>query len=255
MFDVEFVLQFAFDDFRTKYAGSILGMAWAFLQPLITIVLYWFVFQLGFRSEPIADFPFVLWLVSGLMPWFFISEAISNATGSLIEYSYLVKKVLFNIDILPMIKVVSMLFVQAFLLVFTVILFAIYGYFPDVYYIQIFFFLLYAYLLVCGIVYISATVYVFFKDTLQIITVVLQVFFWGTPIVWDFNIMAPAIQKILKFNPLYYIVEGYRNTFINKKWFWEMGKFSIYYWIIAVGLFVFGKMIFEKCKVHFADVL
>ena len=253
--DLGFVFQFATEDFRTKYAGSVLGMAWAFLQPVITVVLYWFIFQLGFRSQPVANFPFILWLVSGLIPWFFISDAISNATGSLIEYSYLVKKVLFNIDILPLVKVVSVMFVQIFLLLFTVVLFMIYGYFPDRYYLQLLVFFVYAFLLVCGIVYFSATVYVFFKDTMQIVGVVLQIMFWATPIVWDINIMSPKIQMVLKFNPVYYVIQGYRNTFVKKVWFWEMGKSGIYYWMVAIVIFIAGRVVFQKCKAHFADVL
>lgn len=253
--DLEFILEFALEDFKTKYAGSVLGLAWAFLQPLITILLYWFIFQLGFKSQPIANFPFILWLVSGLIPWFFISDSISNATGCLIEYSYLVKKVLFNIDILPVVKVVSSLMVQIFLLVCTVFLFALNGFFPDVYYFQIFFFLIYMVILVCGIVYVSATLYVFFKDTLQIINVILQIFFWATPIVWDFEIMPPIIQEILRFNPLYYIIEGYRNTFIKKIWFWEMGNTGLYYWFIALVILFLGRFVFYKCKIHFADIL
>ena len=102
--DMAFVWQFAIDDFKAKYAGSALGCMWAFLQPIITIVLYWFVFQLGFRSQPVEGFPFILWLMIGLIPWLFISEAVTNATTSMVEYSYLVKKVLFNINILPFTK-------------------------------------------------------------------------------------------------------------------------------------------------------
>lgn len=110
--DIIFVWQFAVDDFRRKYAGSALGSLWAFLQPMVTIVLYWFVFQLGFKSQPVNDFPFILWLITGLVPWFFVSEAIVNATASLIDYSYLVKKILFDINILPLAKVLSTLLVQ-----------------------------------------------------------------------------------------------------------------------------------------------
>ena len=107
--DGGFLLQFAADDFRNKYAGSIMGVTWAFVQPLMTIVIYWFIFQVGFHSQPVADYPFILWLVSGIIPWFFISEGIVGATPALAEYSYLVKKVVFPIEILPLTKILSFL--------------------------------------------------------------------------------------------------------------------------------------------------
>ena len=72
--DWQFIFQFAADDFRNKYAGSLMGAAWAFIQPLMTIVIYWFIFQVGFGSKPVGGYPFILWLISGLIPWFFISE-------------------------------------------------------------------------------------------------------------------------------------------------------------------------------------
>ena len=172
-----FIWQFAIDDFKMKYAGSGLGTLWAFLQPIITIVLYWFVFQIGFKSQPVENFPFILWLISGLVPWFFVSESVSNATGCMTEYSYLVKKVLFNIDILPFAKVISVLLVQLVLIVFTIILFAIGGYWPDLHYLQIPIYLLYMILLATGVSYFTATLYVFFKDTMQIVAIVLQIFF------------------------------------------------------------------------------
>ena len=84
------------NDMKNKFAGSYLGIVWAFVQPVITILLYWFVFQIGLRSQDVADVPFVLWLMAGLIPWFFFQDAVLNATNSFTEYSYLVKKVVFN---------------------------------------------------------------------------------------------------------------------------------------------------------------
>lgn len=255
MNDVAFVWQFALDDFKVKYAGSILGAAWAFLQPIVTIILYWFIFQLGFKSQPVKDFPFILWLLSGLAPWFFASEAISNATSCLIEYSYLVKKVLFNINILPLAKVISVLFVQIVLIIFTIVFYAFWGYFPDIYYLQIPIYLFYIVLLTSGIVYITATLYVFFKDVIQIVSIILQIIFWLTPIVWDFEIMPQVARKILIFNPLYYVVNGYRNIFIYKQGIGQSILMTAYYWGIVILLLIFGLKLFHKCKDHFADVL
>ncbi len=66
----------AVNDFKTKYSGSYLGIFWAFVQPVVTVTVYWFVFQLGFRSDPVKDFPFVLWLIAGIVPWFYFSECV-----------------------------------------------------------------------------------------------------------------------------------------------------------------------------------
>lgn len=253
--DIAFVWQFAIDDFKSKYAGSALGSLWAFLQPIVTIVLYWFVFQLGFKSQPVADFPFILWLITGLVPWFFISESIVNATTSLRDYSYLVKKVLFNIDILPIAKVLSTLLVQFVLILFAVICFWIGGYNPDPHYIQVVFYLLYMFIFTAGISYITATLYVFFKDTIQVISIVIQAVFWLTPIVWDFGIMPEAARNILIYNPVYYCINGFRSSFIERNWFWPGSGMTFYYWTACILILISGISLFHKCRGHFADVL
>lgn len=253
--DTAFLMQFAVDDFKTKYTGSILGIAWAFLQPMITIVLYWFVFQLGFRTQSVGDYPFILWLMSGLVPWFFMSESVINATACLADYSYLVKKVLFNIKILPLAKVVSVVFVQLALIVFAIICFAIGGYVPTVNYLKLAIYLLYMVILTAGLSYITATLYVFFKDTIQIVSILTQVVFWLTPIVWSMESMPPIVQRILIFNPVYYVVMGYRSSFLNQSILNIGLPMLLYYWAVALLILWIGIKLFMRCKDHFADVL
>ena len=243
------------NDFKTKYAGSYLGITWAFVQPIITVLVYWFVFQVGFKSAPVKDFPFVLWLISGMVPWFFFNDALINATNSLIEYSYLVKKVVFKISILPIVKIISALFVHVFFVLFLIGMFAIYGYYPNIYFIQLIYYSFCVFFLTLGIAYLSSALIIFFKDLGQIISIVLQVGMWMTPILWDYHIMPERYLWLLKLNPMYYIVEGYRDTFINGVWFWERYNQTIYFWIISFGLFILGNLVFKKLKNHFADVL
>lgn len=255
--NLKFVGQFAMDDFKAKYTGSAMGVIWAFFQPLITIGIYWFVFQLGFKSQPVQDFQFILWLTSGLLPWFLFSDAISNSTACLLEYSYLVKKVLFNVNILPSVKVISALMVQAFLILLNIVLFCVYGHFPDLYVIQVVYYLIFTVVFILGIVYLTSALFVFLKDLAQIVAIFLQVLFWATPIVWDFNIMADKVivQKILRLNPLYYLVNGYRDAFINKVWFWENPAAMLYYWAVALLVLFVGVKMFKRLKPHFADIL
>lgn len=243
------------NDFKTKYAGSYFGVVWAFIQPVVTVLVYWFVFQVGFRSAPIEDFPYVLWLVSGLVPWFFFSDSILNATNSMLEYSYLVKKVVFKISILPIVKIISALFVHLFFIAFTLIIFAFYGYLPDLYTFQIVYYTLCIFAFVLALSYATCSIVIFFRDFGQIINIVLQVGVWMTPIMWTYKMISPQNQWILKLNPMYYIVEGYRDSLINKVWFWERFNQTICFWILTGAIFVGGAIIFKRLKVHFADVL
>ena len=118
------VMKLAKNDFKTRYAGSYFGTFWAFVQPVVTILVYWFVFSVGFRSNTDElGVPFVLYLVAGIVPWFFFSDALSGGTNSLLEYNYLVKKVVFNISVLPVVKIISALFVHGFFVLLAIILY------------------------------------------------------------------------------------------------------------------------------------
>lgn len=257
------IWKLAKNDFKTRYAGSYLGIVWAFVQPIITVLLYWFVFTVALpqRASSIKgdiELPYVLWLIAGIVPWFFFSEALTNGTNALLEYNYLVKKVVFKISILPIIKIISAIFVHGFFVLFTIILFACYGFYPDLYTLQVFYYSLCMVIFTLGLSYITCSIIVFFRDLGQIISICLQVGIWATPILWNLTTLTashPKLKFLFKLNPMNYIVEGYRNALIDKIWFWETFYSTAYFWILTLCMFAFGAIIFKRLKVHFADVL
>ena len=119
---------------------------------------------------------------------------------------------MFNINILPVARVVSVFFVQLFLIGFTAILFIVYGQMPSVYWLQLVFYIVYMLLVCFGISYFTASLFVFFRDVVQIVSIVLQIVFWITPIVWQMSIFDEKVQWALNFNPLFYPVRGYRDA-------------------------------------------
>jgi teichoic acid transport system permease protein len=249
------------NDFKTRYAGSYLGIFWAFIQPVVTILVYWLVFDKGLNvgstlTREGIEIPFVLWLTAGLVPWFFFQEALMNGTNALIEYNYLVKKVVFKISILPIIKIMSALFVHLFFVIFVLVLFAAYGYYPDLYTLQVVYYSFCMFVLVLALCYITCSVVVFFRDLSQIISIILQVGVWATPIMWQISIINNRwLAMLFKLNPMYYIVKGYRDALINKQWFFQDIYLTIYFWGFVLVVFGIGTVIFKRLKVHFADVL
>ena len=253
------VLKLAKNDFKTRYAGSYLGAVWALIQPIVTILVYWFVFSVGVKpSMEGVDAPFVLYLVAGIVPWFFFQDSLNGGTNALIEYNYLVKKVVFNISVLPIVKIMSALFVHCFFVAFTILLYMLYGRFPDVYYLQILYYSFCTVVLVLGLCSATCAVVVFFRDLAQIINIALQVGIWFTPIMWIAeNVLVdhPLLWKALKLNPVYYVVTGYRDALIYKNWFWERPLWTLYFWCFTAAAFLFGSWVFRRLKIHFADVL
>ena len=257
----ELIWKLARNDFKKRYAGSYLGFVWALVQPVITVLMYWIVFDLVFetRSQMIAsgvEVPYVLYLTAGLVPWFFFSEALTNGTNALLEYSYLVKKVVFKISILPIIKLIAATFIHLFFVGVLLIVAACYGYYPSIYTIQLVYYSFCMFVLVLAISYASCAIVVFFRDLGQIINIVLQVGMWATPILWDINMIHDERLLILfKLNPIVYIVNGFRSSIYEKEWFFTHFYSSTYFWIFTVTMFCIGSLIFKRLKVHFADVL
>lgn len=248
------------NDFKTRYAGSYMGMVWAFVQPVVTIALYWFVFEvlMPSRSEMVAgglEPPYVLWLTAGLVPWFFFSEAINNGTTSLLEYNYLVKKVVFKISILPIIKILAACFIHVFFVTFMLVLYFIYGNPLDFYLLQIIYYSFCMFIFVLALSYTTCAVVIFFRDLTQIISIFLQVGMWATPILWNVDKIPDKFSFIWKWNPIFYVVNGYRNAMFEKIWFWQEMQASLIFWSMTVVLFGLGTIIFKRLKVHFADVL
>ena len=249
------LLELTKNDFKQKYVGNLLGIFWAFIQPTAMIAIFWFVFQVGFKSKPVDNFPFILWLVSGMFPWFYFAEGLSTGTNSIISNSFLVKKIVFRVSLLPLIPLLSALAIHIFFIFFMFGMFIYYGYSPDIYWLQIFYYMFALSILLIGLSWITSSVIVFFKDIGQLVNIIIQFGFWLTPVFWNISMVPEKYHWIIKLNPLVYIIEGYRNSMIYKKWFWEDSTMTLYYWTITGIIFFIGGMIFKKLRPHFSDVL
>ena len=243
------------NDLKQRYFGNFLGVAWAFIQPTATVLIFWFVFQVGFKSQPVDNFPFILWLVTGMIPWFFFSEALATGTNSIIDSSYLVKKVVFRVSMLPIIKLASALVIHLFFIVFMFGMYFIYGYGVELYWLQLLYYMFCIMVLALGISWITSSVVVFFKDVGQFVSMFIQFGFWLTPIFWSIKMVPEKYLWIIELNPVVYIIQGYRNSMIYHVWFWEDVEMTIYFWCVTLVVFVLGAFTFRRLRPHFADVL
>lgn len=246
-------------DFKKRFAGSYFGVFWMFVQPVVTVLIYFMIFQLGFKSvPPVPGVPYVVWLVPGIVPWFFFNEAMNAGTSCLQEYHYLVKKVVFNVEILPVIKLLSCMVIHGIFVMIMIAMFFCYGRLPMLTWVQIVYYSFALSALILAFTLITASINVFFKDMAQIVSIFLQFGMWLTPIMWDPNMFVnrPAIlDQLLKINPVFYIVTGYRDSMLTGNWFFERPMLTIYYWAVVLLMLLFGLKVFRKLRPHFSDVL
>ena len=253
--DRKVIFDLAKNDFKAKYTNSLLGIVWAFMLPLTIILVLWFVFQVGFRSAPVDDIPFILWYIPAFLAWNFFTDAFGSGAACIFDYSYLVKNMKFRVSSLPVVKIISSSFVHLFFVGFIFVMYALYGRYPSIYNIQVVYYYLCTVVLLLGVTWIMSALSVFSRDVLNVISLIVQVGFWATPLVWDPGAMPRMVQMIVKINPMYYICVGYRETFSTQIWFWEHPYLTAYFWLFALAQLFVGAYVFHKLRPQFADML
>ena len=197
------------NDLKNRFAGSYLGVVWAFIQPIVIVSIYWIIFEKGLKSRPLPDYPdypYLLWLVAGICPWFFLNDAINNTSNCMVEYSYIVKKMKFDIDIIPLIKVLSSAIIHIFFIILVFVIFIIFGKVPSVYAVQCTYYSLCVLALNLSFGYAISALNVFVRDVAQAVSIILQYAMWITPVMIAENQFPTFMRSIIKFNPMYYVV-------------------------------------------------
>lgn len=251
----DLIVSMAKREVTNHYVGSLLGFIWTFVNPIVMILVFWFVFEVGFKIKTESDVPFVVWLTAGMAIWFAFADIISGSTGVIVENANLIKKTLFPSQILPIIKIVSCLITHSVFLIILIALILLQGMPFNFYYFQFLYYLFCMVILALGIAWMASALNVFIRDMKQIIAMFVQIGFWATPIFWNIGIMPENIQKILKLNPFQYIVQGYRESFIYFFPFWRHPYQTVYFWLFTLLLLFCGALVFKKLKPQFADVL
>jgi len=248
------VLSLAKSDFRNRYVGSYFGFIWEILQPLSMIFVFWFIFDFALHGTAPGGGPFLPWLIVGLIPWFLFSDAWATATNAFLQYSFLVKKMVFKTELLPTVKVISALLTSVIFHVIMVIALLYYGEGANLSSLMTFYYLGCLLTLALGVSFLTSSIMVFFKDTKQIIGIVLLFGLYLTPILWPPTSVGSDIRWVLDLNPIYYVIDGYRNSLI-------FGVIDIdpittgIFWAIALALLFLGVMVYDRLRPHFSDVL
>ncbi|MEG0911569.1 MAG: ABC transporter permease, partial [Ruthenibacterium sp.] len=173
------------NDFKSHYAASFLGVIWAFIQPLTSLLVIWFVFQVALGNGAQDGYPFITWFAPAVLAWNFFSEAAINVTASVSGYSYLVRKVNFRVSILPIVKIVSASFVHLVMLLVIVLFNVIYGVGISIYNVQIIYYLCCTWFLLIGLGWLLSAISLFAPDVQSFVNIALSVGFWATPICWN----------------------------------------------------------------------
>lgn len=251
------ILKLARADLVKTYRGAALGWSWAVIKPAVTIFVYWFTFTVGLRAgKPVNGFPYFLWLIAGVIPWTYMSEMLIAGTDCIRRYSYLVTKMKFPVATIPTFVNISKFLIHAILIVIMIIIFIGFGFTPDIYLVQlpIYMLLTFAFFNVWGL--FSSLLAVVSKDYSNLVKSFVSPLFWLSGIMWKVDtIKSATLRKILNLNPITFLVDGYRNCFINKVWFWEHPMRLLGFGIVLLILLILSVRVYKRLRKDIPDIL
>ncbi len=235
-------------DLKVKYKGSALGFLWSLLNPLLMLVVYTVAFQYVIKMR-VPNFP--IFLLCALLPWSYLTTSLAMGTGAITDNSNLVKKVYFPREVLPLSVVLVNLF--HFLLTFAVLIPSLFFFKvtpgPALLFLPVL--LLFQTLFVLGLTLMSAALNVYYRDVKHITEVILQLWFWATPIIWSLDMLPEKYQTLAYLNPFTPFVVAYRDIFLRNR----LPELPMLAAIVVGGVVVFllGAVVFQHKQRRFAE--
>lgn len=251
------ILKLAKADLIKTYRGAALGWTWAIIKPAVTIFVYWFAFQIGLRAgKDVNGYSFFLWLIAGLVPWFYMGDMISQGTDCIRKYKHLVNKMKFPIATIPTFYSMSKYITNIILILIVIIIFLFNGFLPDIYYIQIPFYVCLTFIFFTAWSLFGSMLSCISKDFANLVKSFVTAVFWLSGILWNpETIKIVWLKRLLMINPVTYLVTGFRNCFINKVWFWEQPKQLLCFLLLTVIMIILSLWAYKKLRKDIPDVL
>lgn len=250
------IARMAMKDISDRYAGNSLGKTWSIISPLFLVGIYAFIFTFIFQIKIGSGKPveYALYALAGLIPWIVMQEGLVKSTSSILSNPTLVKQVIFPIDILPVNSVLSSLPTIIFgFLIFVIISIIFMPQNLGWLLLLLPLIILVHFIFSIGIGWFLSAVGVYFRDLREIVSLMLLIFMFITPVLYLENMLPKALVVPIKLNPFTHILNMYRDILINNQILhpWSFVIFGV----LALLCFVIGFKFFKKVKPYFSNVL
>lgn len=243
-------------DFIGRYKGSLLGAFWPLINPLGHLVLYTFLFSIvlkvRFGNDPSTS-NFALYLMAGLLPWGCLAESLARSTTVILESPNLVKRVVFPLEILPLVLVASSFLSEmvAFVILIAATTICLGTVHPTILFLPLI--VVSQLLFTAGLSWLLASLGVYIRDFRHIMSLALSAWMYTTPIVYPATSLPANLQFLLYANPMAGIVTDYRHVLIEG----QPPDWTLYasYTAVALAVALIGYTFFYKTKKSFADII
>lgn len=248
------MLRVVWFDIKIENRSLYLGTLWKVLTPFLQIATFWLVFGLGIRGgAPVDGFPFFIWLLAGITPWFFISRAISTGSLSINAKAGTIFKIKYPISTVPVGAVIHSLYDHLILIVILAAVLMINGIMPDLHWFNLLYYISYSVVMLVAVTMVLSVIVRLAPDFSRLIPPVLQMIFFLTPILWQETYMPSWVLTILSASPVRYIVMGFRGSLLYGANFFDFPSRIAFFWSTTLVLLVFGCWLQKKFAHRFVD--
>lgn len=236
------------------------GIFWNFASPAIQVLTYWLIFGIAWNRKPVGDIEYLPWLVAGYAPWWFIQPCIQNGCSAVFSKTSVITKMKFPVSVLPATICAKEFFNHGCMLLITFVTILLCGYRPNIYWLGLIYYALCAFAFVESVSLILSVLTMMWRDVRKLVTSLMRMLMYFSPVIWEghFSDSVPGhtiLNLIIKLNPIYYIVNGYRDCIFYDKPFWRHPALTLYFWLAVIVLFVLGCMLMYKFKRKFIDMI
>ncbi|CAM3942552.1 ABC transporter permease [Catellicoccus marimammalium] len=242
---------------KANYQSHYLGLLWQYLNPAIQVGIYFIIFGLGLQRHGIGGVPYILWMLIGIVPWFFMSQCFTGMSRSIFSKIGTISKMKFPVSILPTINMVSNLTSYFAMMVIVLIMLFCYHTPISLYWLQYFYYVLCMFALIFSLGILNSTISVIIRDYHVALQSVNRILFYISGVILNINDKnyPPLLRKIFSLNPFNYVIKGFRETFVYKKWFFDDPIMMIYFWSFVLLVLIIGCHLHMKFRNRFIDFI
>jgi len=257
------IQRLALYEMKSSNKNNYLGIMWEIINPMIQIFVFWFIFGFGIREgQSIEGIPFFQWMLAGIIVWFFVNPSILEGSKGIYKKIKMMSKMNFPMSVIPTYLVMANFYQHLMVTAVIIVILQFIGFPISIYMLQLPYFMIATIAFLLTIVLITSTLTTIVRDVQMFIQAVMRMLLYLSPILW-LPVVSPnspgsteLILFIMKINPLFYIVEGYRSSLLGTGWYIiEQPLYTLYFWIVILVLFSFGSYLHVKFRKHLIDFI
>ena len=232
------------------------GLFWNFASPAIQVITYWLVFGIGMQRKGYDGIPYLPWVIVGFAAWWYISPCITYGCSAVFSKKNVITKMKFPISVLPATVCVKEFFNHLCMMAITFVMLLLFGYYPSIHWLGLIYYAVCSFLFVEALALVTSVLTMIWRDVKKLVTSLMRMLMYLSPVLWPATFSGiPVMSFIMKLNPVYYIVTGYRDCIFFGRMPFSHPALTIYFWVVVFVLFVIGSSLMYHFKRKMVDMI